>query len=136
TAGDASGKKTFPKVAATKPYTPKSNHSMALPKAAAVTAFLRLLLSTTVMSSMWSGLALLDAAEDCVIWLLLESRTMTCSVAHVLSIPEKKHMLDAILIRLGWHAVRPALLFDYQLKGSRNQCRLARKTARDLQPLL
>lgn len=61
---------------------------------------------------------------------------MTCRFALVLSIPEKEHWHDGILIRRGWQALRPALLFVYQLKGSSSQCQVARKTGRDLQSLL
>lgn len=40
---------------------------------------------------------------------------MTCRVALVLSIPEKKHWHDGILIRRGLKAIlRPALLFVYR----------------------
>ena len=50
TLGSASGKKTLPKAYATKPYTPKSNHSIALPSDAAVIAFFSLLSSMMVTS--------------------------------------------------------------------------------------
>lgn len=62
---------------------------------------------------------------------------MTCRFALVLSIPEKEHWHDGILIRRGLEAIlRPALLFVYQLKGSSSLCQVARKTGRDLQSLL
>ena len=50
TLGLASGKKTLPRAYATKPYTPKSNHSIALPSEAAVIAFFSLLSSMMVTS--------------------------------------------------------------------------------------
>ena len=59
TLGDASGKKILPSAKATKPYTPKSNHSMALPKAAAEMAFLVSARSIIVISLSFKGLCVL-----------------------------------------------------------------------------
>ena len=60
TLGEALGKNTCPKAKATKPYTPKSNHSMALPSAAAVMALRLLSLSMILMSLIWTGLFLFN----------------------------------------------------------------------------